>query len=484
MSVTVGSAGRDKCVIDYSASSSLSTLNAARRPPPVAPHAPPRFRRPSCRRPLTSPPPRTARRSALLRPIAGGGLLAAEAAIAKDKVINLPGFGVPMTDTYSGYLDIGDGKHLHYLFYASQGTPSTDPVVAWYNGGPGCSSLEGGFQESGPYWTTTGGTTLQKNEYSWNLFANNLFIEAPAGVGFSYCDTPAGCSHNDTSTAADNLKSLELFFQGFPEFAANDFWITGESYAGIYIPSLAYDIVTSGSKINLKGILVGNGCLGNTVGVCGNNLYGDYLSLAQYHGHGFISDRAMAAANAACGDWSTNSPACRTAARAAMNEVGNHDVYDLYAGVYGSCAYGARKGLAPVPRTRAPSARPVHEGSLLAEHFATHGFGNTCTDDQDLTTYMGADATVAALHVKAPNGGWQECGGIQYNSDIADERTKIYPTLIAAKLNIVIYNGEADACVPITDNQVSTPAAPVLEPRRRRRLLPPNNPTHLTLTPN
>jgi len=206
-------------------------------------------------------------------------------------------------------------------------------------------------------------------------------------VGFSYCDTPAGCTHNDTSTAADNFASLKAFFALFPEFKGNDFWISGESYAGIYIPTLAYDIVTvGGGSINLKGILVGNGCLGNKVGICGSAPYGDYLALAQYHGHGFISDKSFAAANAACGDWSSSSPACDDAASAAMNEVGPHDVYDLYAGVYGSCPYGARKGLPPVRRTRAPSARPVAEGSLLARHFAKHGWGNTCTDDNDLTT--------------------------------------------------------------------------------------------------
>jgi len=354
-----------------------------------------------------------------------------------------------MTDTYSGYLHIGDGKHLHYMFFASQGSPQKDPVVAWYNGGPGCSSLEGGFQESGPYWTTTGGKTLQKNEYSWNLFSNNLFIEAPAGVGFSYCDTPDGCDHNDTSTAADNFASLQVFFKSFPEYSSNDFWISGESYAGIYIPTLAYDIVNAGaaSGINLKGILVGNGCLGSKVGICGDSPFGDYLALAQYHGHGFISDKAFNKANAACGDWSTSSPACSDASSAAMAEVGPHDVYDLYAGMYGSCPYGSLKGFPPVPRKRAPSARFIKEGSLLDNHFKTHGYGNTCTDDDDLTTYLNDPAVIAAFHVGAKKGAWAECGGINYSRDVADERSNIYPTLLAAKLHIVIYNGEADACV-------------------------------------
>ena len=46
---------------------------------------------------------------------------------------------------------------------------------------------------------------------------------------------------------------------------AKDFYISGESYGGIYVPTLAYKIVEYNKKmpiskkINLKGILVGNG---------------------------------------------------------------------------------------------------------------------------------------------------------------------------------------------------------------------------------
>ena len=66
---------------------------------------------------------------------------------------------------------------------------------------------------------------------------------------------------------------------------------------------------------------------------------------------------------------------------------------------------------------------------------------------------MNDPAVVAAFHVGAKNGAWAECGGINYSRNVGDERNVIYPALLAAKLHIVIYNGEADACVPITDNQ-------------------------------
>jgi carboxypeptidase C (cathepsin A) len=88
--------------------------------------------------------------------------------------------------------------------------------------------MEGGFQESGPLWTAPGGAGLQLNAYSWNKFSTQVFLEAPAGVGFSYADTPAGTRHNDTSTAADNLEAINAFYLKFPEFSQLPLWLTGE----------------------------------------------------------------------------------------------------------------------------------------------------------------------------------------------------------------------------------------------------------------
>ena len=68
---------------------------------------------------------------------------------------------------------------------------------------------------------------------------------------------------------------------------------------------------------------------------------------------------------------------------------------------------------------------------------------------------MNLPAVQTALHVKPTQ--WGVCAGIDYTQTMGDERKAIYPDLIEkAKIQVVIFNGEADGCVPITDNQFWT----------------------------
>ena len=206
--------------------------------------------------------------------LAAAGAAVARAAVPADVIPTLPGYGVPPSVWASGYLEAGNGKHLHYTFIQSMSAPATDPVTAWFNGGPGCSSLEGAFAELGQLLVDEkNASQLVYNPYTWSNRSNLLFIEAPACVGYSYADTIDGCTHDDSTQAVDNYNAVVDFFGKYPELQANSFYITGESYAGIYVPTLAKAVVQGNAagvnpKINLKGIMVGNGCLGNSVGVC------------------------------------------------------------------------------------------------------------------------------------------------------------------------------------------------------------------------
>ena len=114
---------------------------------------------------------------------------------------------------YSGYLPITTTtKSLHYMFAQSQSNPATDPVIVWFNGGPGCSSVLGFAQEHGPYVMEDGADAFTENEYSWNKEANMLYIESPAGVGYSMC-TSTECHSTDDSSASDNLNAIIYFFE-------------------------------------------------------------------------------------------------------------------------------------------------------------------------------------------------------------------------------------------------------------------------------
>lgn len=172
----------------------------------------------------------------------------------------------PKVNQITGYLDTEDGKHFFFWFFESRRNPSKDPLVLWLNGGPGCSSLTGLLMELGPCRVNPGGQDTTINKNSWNNEANVMFLDQPVGTGFSYTD---GKAVSSTLAAAEDVYAfLEIFLSEFTKFSKSDFHITGESYAGHYIPAIATAITEGNGKvlsgnglvtINLKSIAIGNG---------------------------------------------------------------------------------------------------------------------------------------------------------------------------------------------------------------------------------
>jgi carboxypeptidase C (cathepsin A) len=127
------------------------------------------------------------------------------------------------------------------MFYESRNDPVNDPIIMWFNGGPGCSSLLGAFQELGPYVVDDElSPTHQVNPYSWNNNASLLFMESPAGVGYSIANLSTDYPTNDYRQSEDAIKALLDWFSKFPEYKPNGFYISGESYGGIYVPWMAW----------------------------------------------------------------------------------------------------------------------------------------------------------------------------------------------------------------------------------------------------
>jgi cathepsin A (carboxypeptidase C) len=133
----------------------------------------------------------------------------------------------------------------------------------WLTGGPGCASEVALFYENGPYQFPKDLSKvgpLTQNPNSWNNISNLLYVDQPVGTGFS----KAGVA-KDAKTEVEVAEDMGAFLRGFlvanPEYEGRDFYITGESYAGHYIPAIAYYLKNTGTDINLKlnGVAIGNG---------------------------------------------------------------------------------------------------------------------------------------------------------------------------------------------------------------------------------
>lgn len=83
-------------------------------------------------------------------------------------------------------------------------------------------------------------------EYAWNKEANVLYIESPAGVGFSI-NNDEKYEYTDDNTANDMMYAFNEWRSRFQEspigIKDKKTWISGESYGGMYIPFFANAIV-------------------------------------------------------------------------------------------------------------------------------------------------------------------------------------------------------------------------------------------------
>ncbi|KAG1334636.1 Serine carboxypeptidase II-3 [Cocos nucifera] len=347
-----------------------------------------------------------------------------------DKIDNLPGQPVEGVnfDQYAGYVtvDAEAGRALFYYFVESPEDPSTKPLVLWLNGGPGCSSLGGGaMEELGPFRVSSDGRTLYANVYAWNQVANVIFLESPAGVGFSYSNTTSDYQlSGDKRTARDSYAFLVNWLERFPQYKTRDFYVTGESYAGHYIPELASLIlgnnkITNGAVINLKGVAIGNAYIDDNTNA--RAIY-DY-----YWTHALISDEAYEEIRSKCTFTGANyTQGCASALTAADAEVGNIDYYDIYA-----------------PLCKAPS-RAARSTELEADPCA----------GLYTRSYLNQPEVQQALHANVTG----LCRFVGFGSNWTDSPDTLLPTikqLISSGISVWLYSGDQDSVVPVTSTRYS-----------------------------
>jgi len=151
-------------------------------------------------------------------------------------------------------------SQLFFWYYPPTAKGNESDIIFWTNGGPGCSSLEGFLQENGPISWQFGQAKPTLNPYSWTNLGHMLWVEQPVGTGFSQ-GVPN--IHNETELAAQLAGFLHQFLDVFAELKGKNFYLTGESYGGVYLPYIADYIYSNPTLLDLKlsGLWLGSPAL-------------------------------------------------------------------------------------------------------------------------------------------------------------------------------------------------------------------------------
>ncbi|RMZ69890.1 carboxypeptidase cpd [Pyrenophora seminiperda CCB06] len=170
----------------------------------------------------------------------------------------IPQVNFDIGESYAGLLPISDKANetseLYFWFFPSENKDADDEITIWLNGGPGCSSLEGFLQENGPIsWQYGSGPGPVYNPWNWANLTNMVWVEQPVGTGFTQ-GKPTATSQEEI--AADFLGFFKNFVKTFG-LENRKVYITGESYAGRYVPYIADAMLSANDSCyyDVKGVM-------------------------------------------------------------------------------------------------------------------------------------------------------------------------------------------------------------------------------------
>ncbi|CAM9166602.1 unnamed protein product [Ectocarpus sp. 6 AP-2014] len=326
----------------------------------------------------------------------------------------------------SGYYKIQDegatDKEYFFWMAESQDRPSEDPLILWLTGGPGCSSTLALLAENGPCTVNEDGETTMPNPSSWNSRANVVWVDQPAGVGFSYGKAPGDFDHGEDAVGEDMFWFLQEFFATHPEYASNPFYVFGESYGGHYAPSVAHRVWQGikngeGSAINLQGMGIGNGLTSPAI------QYPFYTQMAVDNPYGVkaVSEKDAAMMRA-------YTPAC-----VALID-GCQDVPEMCDDAQSFCD---EHMMAPY----------MLSGLNPYDVRKQCGDQGLCYDFSAIEKFLRLDSTREALNVRDDSAPWESCN-MKVNSDFSGDWMREFDGLIGPMLedgvSVLIYAGDCD----------------------------------------
>ncbi|KAH8881808.1 alpha/beta-hydrolase [Thozetella sp. PMI_491] len=230
----------------------------------------------------------------------------------------------PGVKAWSGYISMPGGllnqlenvhnsfdSNLFFWYFESRNDPANAPTAIYLGGGPGYTSLDSmsGF----PCIIGADSNSTDINPFSWNNNVNMLYVDQPAGTGYSYVTikngtwdaiegkftpledgedmpetnatlmaatmdpSPLETTLNTTAQAARVMwQFAQIFFQEFPEkpTTEDEISIWGTSFGGLWAPAFLSHFITQNELVSncthpnenatilTPGTLgIGNGCI-------------------------------------------------------------------------------------------------------------------------------------------------------------------------------------------------------------------------------
>jgi len=246
-----------------------------------------------------------------------------------------------------------------------------------------------------------------------------IYVDQPVGTGFSHAgvlkhkyDSFGKPVVNEDEVAADMAIFMERFLEKFPQLQGRDFYITGESYAGHYIPAISHNFLFKSKdklKMNFKGMAIGNG------------LVDPYL---QYPAYDTFSKE---------------------------NKLISEAEYLVLKGGFATCQLFIESGVWPVALEFCQLMVTAILGVPVAPRFNVYDIREKCEKPPLCYDMSPADNLLGQESIKKILGvsgrGWQECSTLVHTALLGDWMLDLSPQvtdILNADVDVLVYSGDKD----------------------------------------
>ncbi|KAF8204768.1 pheromone-processing carboxypeptidase KEX1 [Pholiota molesta] len=313
--------------------------------------------------------------------------------------------------------------HLYFFMVKNRRTADRERIVFWFNGGPGCSSFDGAMMEVGPWrWDGKSEHDFYVKEGGWEEYTTMVFVDQPAGTGFSYTSTDKYV-HTMDIAQQQLLTFLKNFYEVFPEYKHIDTYLAGESFAGQWIPYYADAILNSTLNIPLRGAAIGNGWIDPKV------QYPAYLD--------YVTKTGLFEENSA--DWKE------------VKKVTDHCISEIEKTkgdtmTIDSCQKVLHTIMEFKTRTVNNKKMCINIYDIRLEDTAPACGMNWPPEMPQITNFLGRSEVVDALHASAHPGGWVECRPdvhVAFQERKLESSISVMPRVLS-KIPVLIFAGDQD----------------------------------------